>query len=98
MACFRTVSREIAIFYRTQPQQVEDPLADLSGTDNGDGVNTGGNDKSLQDIHNAQFQHMISTVIFPAFKRRFVPPKALVAKVVSNVIAVKDLYRMFQRC
>ncbi|KAK3810771.1 MAG: DNA mismatch repair protein Mlh1 [Benniella sp.] len=98
MACFRTVSREIAIFYSTQPQQVEDPLADLSGDDNGDGVNTGGNDTSLQDIHNAQFQHMISTVIFPAFKRRFVPPKALVAKVVSNVVAVKDLYRMFQRC
>lgn len=97
--CFQSVSREIAIFYRTQPQQVEDPLADLSGNDDDDdGVNSGGNDKSLQEAHDALFQHMISTLIFPAFKRGFSPPEALVAKTVSNVVEVKDLYRMFQRC
>ncbi|KAI8599809.1 DNA mismatch repair protein Mlh1 [Dissophora ornata] len=98
--CFQTVSRELAIFYSTQPERVEDPLA--GEEDNGDECDDtlGTDGKSPQEIQDAQFQHMVSTLIFPAFKKNFIPPKALIEKsgMVVQVAQVKDLYKVFERC
>ncbi|KAI7817073.1 histidine kinase-like ATPase [Gamsiella multidivaricata] len=95
-SCFQTLSREIAIFYSTQPERVEDPLEEVDS----EGENMDGNRKSLQELQDAQFQHMVSTLIFPAFKKQFIPPKALIEKsgVVVQVAQVKDLYKVFERC
>ncbi|KAF9114980.1 DNA mismatch repair protein [Mortierella sp. AM989] len=94
-ACFQTVSRELAIFYRTQPERAEDPLAIEEDDED---LDTSG--KSPQDILNAQFQRMVSSIIFPAFKKSFIPPKALIEKagMVVQVAQVKDLYKVFERC
>ncbi|KAF9177173.1 DNA mismatch repair protein, partial [Haplosporangium sp. Z 11] len=95
-ACFQTLSREIAIFYSTQPERVEDPFASEDSSDEimeGEG-------KSPQELQDTHFQHMVSTLIFPAFKRYFIPPKSLIEKsgMVVQVAQVKDLYKVFERC
>ncbi|KAF9128870.1 DNA mismatch repair protein [Mortierella sp. GBA39] len=98
-ACFQTLARELAIFYSTQPERVEDPIED----EESQGESSGEVDhdkKTSQEVQDAQFQHMISSLIFPAFKKHFIPPKALIEKsgMVVQVAQVKDLYKVFERC
>ncbi|KAK3806187.1 MAG: DNA mismatch repair protein Mlh1-like protein [Linnemannia elongata] len=98
-ACFQTLARELAIFYSTQPERVEDPFEDENFLDESSGE--GDHDKKTpQEVQDAQFQHMISSLIFPAFKKHFIPPKALIEKsgMVVQVAQVKDLYKVFERC
>ncbi|KAF9934399.1 DNA mismatch repair protein [Linnemannia zychae] len=120
-ACFQTLARELAIFYSTQPERVEDPSTDSQDdgdSDNEDDINNTSHDqvenggdkgnrstvdnekKSPQEIYDARFQHMVSSLIFPAFKKHFIPPKALIEKtgMVVQVAQVKDLYKVFERC
>ncbi|KAF9580604.1 DNA mismatch repair protein, partial [Lunasporangiospora selenospora] len=119
-ACFQTISRELAIFYMTQPECVKETPQETtqqSNTDQGENEsNQGGNkdnDKSKdgrtgsasshsspQAIQDVQFQHLISSVIFPALKRGFHPPRSLIERtgVVVQVAQVKDLYKVFERC
>ncbi|KAG0308102.1 DNA mismatch repair protein [Dissophora globulifera] len=99
-SCFQTISRELAIFYSTQPEWIEDALSVDEGIDDDMETSTGKNGKSPQEIQDARFQHMVATVIFPAFKRHFIPPKALIEKsgMVVQVAQVKDLYKVFERC
>ncbi|KAF9393594.1 DNA mismatch repair protein [Podila verticillata] len=94
--CFQTLCREIAIFYSTQPERVAEEEQDLDFEEGGDHPTS----KSAQSVHDARFQHMISTVIFPALKKHFVPPKTLIERsgVVVQVAQVKDLYKVFERC
>ncbi|KAG0311298.1 DNA mismatch repair protein [Linnemannia gamsii] len=101
-ACFQTLARELAILYSTQPERVEDPFGDSHGEESQD-ENDGALDqdkKTPQETQDAQFQHMISSLIFPAFKKNFIPPKALIEKsgMVVQVAQVKDLYKVFERC
>ncbi|KAF9090490.1 DNA mismatch repair protein [Mortierella sp. GBA35] len=102
--CFQTLARELAIFYSTQPERVEDPFMvdDDQEEDNIQDENGGqeSEQKTPQEIHDAQFQHMVATLIFPAFKKHFIPPKALIEKpgMVVQVAQVKDLYKVFERC
>ncbi|KAF9405972.1 DNA mismatch repair protein [Podila epigama] len=101
-ACFQTISREIAIFYSTQADRVEDKDED-SGLEDDDltrGRDHDANTKSAQELQDARFQHMIATVIFPAFKRNFVPPTTVIERsgIVVQVAQVKDLYKVFERC
>ncbi|KAF9997844.1 DNA mismatch repair protein [Entomortierella chlamydospora] len=97
-ACFQTISRELAIFYSTHPERVKDSLAEDNNNENDENLDH--EDKSLQDTQNAQFQRMVSSIIFPAFKKHFIPPKALIEKsgMVVQVAQVKDLYKVFERC
>ncbi|KAI1294253.1 DNA mismatch repair protein [Mortierella claussenii] len=106
-ACFQTVARELAIFYSTQPERIEDE--DEVEVEEGEGgdLNKDSDEtsrlhegKSKQEIQDAQFQHMISTLIFPALKKQFIPPKSLIEKsgMVVQVAQVKDLYKVFERC
>ncbi|KAF9914196.1 DNA mismatch repair protein [Lobosporangium transversale] len=100
-ACFHTVARELAIFYSTQPEYVEDDIdADRDSEDHVDDEESLHDRKSPQDIRDIQFRHMVSSTIFPAFKRSFIPPKALIEKsgMVIQVAQVKDLYKVFERC
>ncbi|KAG0261361.1 DNA mismatch repair protein [Mortierella polycephala] len=94
--CFQTLSRELAIFYSTQPERVEDPFALEDSSD--ETMEDEG--KSPQELQDAHFQHMVSTLVFPAFKRYFIPPKSLIEKsgMVVQVAQVKDLYKVFERC
>jgi DNA mismatch repair protein MLH1 len=92
----------LAILYSTQPERVEDPFGDSHGEESQD-ENDGALDqdkKTPQETQDAQFQHMISSLIFPAFKKNFIPPKALIEKsgMVVQVAQVKDLYKVFERC
>ncbi|KAF8933840.1 DNA mismatch repair protein [Haplosporangium gracile] len=101
-ACFQTLARELAIFYSTQSERVEDPFEDNHDEEMQD-ENSDEPDhdkKTPQEIRDAQFQHMISSLIFPAFKKHFIPPKALIEKtgMVVQVAQVKDLYKVFERC
>ncbi|KAG0346415.1 DNA mismatch repair protein [Podila humilis] len=101
--CFQTVSRQLAIFYSTQPERVEEceqeeedqsfELSDYTTHKNHA-------PKSVQSVQDARFQHMISTVVFPALKKNFVPPKSLIERtgIVVQVAHVKDLYKVFERC
>ncbi|KAG0032330.1 DNA mismatch repair protein [Podila clonocystis] len=95
--CFHTLCREIAIFYSTQPERVEEEEQDLDFEQEGAHQPTS---KSAQSVYDARFQHMISTIIFPAFKKNFVPPKTLIERsgIVVQVAQVKDLYKVFERC
>ncbi|KAF9576426.1 DNA mismatch repair protein [Mortierella alpina] len=97
-ACFQTLARELAIFYSTQPERVEDPWR--NDVDADEDQNMENDEKSPQEIHDAQFQHMVSRLIFPAFKRHFIPPKTLIEQsgMVVQVAQVKDLYKVFERC
>ncbi|KAG9069386.1 DNA mismatch repair protein [Linnemannia hyalina] len=98
-ACFQTLARELALFYSTQPERVEDPFEDeqTQGESSGE---VDHDKKTPQEVQDAQFQHMISSLIFPAFKKHFIPPKALIEKsgMVVQVAQVKDLYKVFERC
>ncbi|KAF9967951.1 DNA mismatch repair protein, partial [Mortierella alpina] len=96
-ACFQTLAKELAIFYSTQPETVEDPRSKDADADD---QNMENDDKSPQEIQDAQFQHMVSRLIFPAFKRHFIPPKTLIERsgMVVQVAQVKDLYKVFERC
>ncbi|KAF8966707.1 DNA mismatch repair protein [Entomortierella lignicola] len=89
---------EIAEARSTQPESVEDSLGEESG--NEDNEDFDDKVKSLQDTQDVQFQRMVSSVIFPAFKKHFIPPKALIEKsgMVVQVAQVKDLYKVFERC
>ncbi|KAF9339200.1 DNA mismatch repair protein [Linnemannia elongata] len=98
-ACFQTLARELAIFYSTQPERVEDPVED----EKSQGESSGEADhdkKTPQEVQDAHFQHMVSSLIFPAFKKHFIPPKTLIEKsgMVVQVAQVKDLYKVFERC
>lgn len=101
-ACFRTIARELAIFYSTQPDRIEEEGEDEA--EGSDKVNLehedGEQKKSAQAIEDVRFQHMVSTLIFPALKRHFIPPKTLIerAGMVVQVAQVKDLYKVFERC
>ncbi|KAF9175263.1 DNA mismatch repair protein [Mortierella sp. AD011] len=97
-ACFQTVSRELAIFYSTHPERVEDSPVEDNNNENDENLDH--EDKSLQDTQNAHFQRMVSSIIFPAFKKHFIPPKTLIEKsgMVVQVAQVKDLYKVFERC
>ncbi|GJJ72316.1 DNA mismatch repair protein MLH1 [Entomortierella parvispora] len=100
-ACFQTIARELAIFYSTQPDQIEEEDEDEDEADTADPEHEDGEKKkSAQAIEDARFQHMVSTLIFPALKRHFIPPKALIerAGIVVQVAQVKDLYKVFERC
>ncbi|KAF9904706.1 DNA mismatch repair protein [Linnemannia zychae] len=102
-ACFKTLARELAIFYSTQPERVEDPFIDNQGDDDDRDENDDEPDqdkKTPQEIQDALFQRMISLLIFPAFKKHFIPPKALIEKsgMIVQVAQVKDLYKVFERC
>ncbi|KAF9542596.1 DNA mismatch repair protein [Mortierella hygrophila] len=98
-ACFQTLARELAIFYSTQPERVEDLFEDeeTQGESSGE---VDHDKKTPQEVQDAHFQHMISSLIFPAFKKHFIPPKALIEKsgMVVQVAQVKDLYKVFERC
>ncbi|KAF9990570.1 DNA mismatch repair protein [Mortierella antarctica] len=96
-ACFQTLARELAIFYSTQPESIEEPWSKDADAEDQHMEN---DEKSPQEIHDAQFQHMVSRLIFPAFKRHFVPPKTLIERsgMVVQVAQVKDLYKVFERC
>jgi len=102
-ACFHTIARELAILYSTQPDRIEED-EDEDEADESDTVDLeredGEKKKSAQAIEDARFQHMVSTLIFPALKRHFIPPKALIerAGMVVQVAQVKDLYKVFERC
>ncbi|KAF9134519.1 DNA mismatch repair protein [Mortierella sp. 14UC] len=101
--CFQTLARELAIFYSTQPERVEDPFMDNGDDDDEKDENEGESDhnkKTPQEIQDALFQHMVSSLIFPALKRHFIPPKALIEQsgMVVQVAQVKDLYKVFERC
>ncbi|KAG0356514.1 DNA mismatch repair protein [Podila minutissima] len=95
--CFQTLCRELAIFYSTQPERVEEEDQDLDLEQEEAHQPTS---KSAQSVHDARFQHMVSTIIFPALKKHFVPPKTLIERsgVVVQVAQVKDLYKVFERC
>jgi len=95
--CFQTLCREFAIFYSTQPERVAEEEQDMDFEEEGAHQPTS---KSAQTVHDARFQHMVSTVIFPALKKHFVPPKTLIERsgVVVQVAQVKDLYKVFERC
>ncbi|KAG0207602.1 DNA mismatch repair protein [Mortierella sp. GBA30] len=97
-ACFQTVSRELAIFYSTQPERVQDPFSEEDDYDHNRTMED--DTKSPQEIQDAHFQRMVSTLIFPAFKRHFIPPKTLIERsgMVLQVAQVKDLYKVFERC
>ncbi|KAG0056370.1 DNA mismatch repair protein [Gryganskiella cystojenkinii] len=104
-SCFQTIARELAVFYSTQPDRVEqdeDEDEDEEAEQVEEHDQNGGNSKtrSPQAIQDAQFQHMVSTLIFPAFKRHFIPPKTLIERqgMVVQVAQVKDLYKVFERC
>ncbi|KAG0379446.1 DNA mismatch repair protein [Mortierella sp. AD032] len=101
-SCFQTLAHELAIFYSTQPERVEDPFTDSRDDVGQDEINgeLDHDKKTPQEIHDAQFQHMVSSLIFPAFKKHFIPPKALIEKsgMVVQVAQVKDLYKVFERC
>ncbi|KAF9162799.1 DNA mismatch repair protein [Actinomortierella ambigua] len=107
--CFQSISRELAIFYSTHPELVVDEEEEKAkeeggGVDNGlkgDGNNDRAKDlTTLQQKQDAYFQHMVATVLFPALKRGFIPPKSLVEQpgVVVQVAHVKELYKVFERC
>ncbi|KAG0085123.1 DNA mismatch repair protein [Podila epicladia] len=95
--CFQTLCRELAIFYSTQPERVEEEEQDMDFEQ--EGVHQLSS-KSAQSVHDARFQHMVSTIIFPALKKHFVPPKTLIERsgIVVQVAQVKDLYKVFERC
>ncbi|KAF9977830.1 DNA mismatch repair protein [Actinomortierella ambigua] len=102
--CFQSVSRELAIFYSTHPELVVeeeegDGMKDEDGGNN-DGNEGGVKEPTLQQKQDAYFQHMVATVLFPALKRGFVPPKSLVEQpgVIVQVAHVKELYKVFERC
>ncbi|KAF9433331.1 DNA mismatch repair protein, partial [Entomortierella beljakovae] len=99
-SCFQTISRELAIFYSTQPERVDDPPAMDSNEDEDGDEGADHVEKSPQDIQDAHFQRMVSAIIFPAFKKQFIPPKGLIEKagMVVQVAQVKDLYKVFERC
>jgi DNA mismatch repair protein MLH1 len=96
--CFQTLCREIAIFYSTQPERVEEEEQDLDFEEVG--AHLPASAKSVQSVRDTRFQHMVSTVIFPALKKHFVPPKTLIERsgIVVQVAQVKDLYKVFERC
>ncbi|KAG0246934.1 hypothetical protein B0O80DRAFT_223106 [Mortierella sp. GBAus27b] len=104
--CFRGISRQIAIFYRTQPNQVEEeePLQMGEG-DNAekeagdDGKTRRRRQKTLQETHDGHFREMVKRHIFPAFKNNFIPPESFAdAKVVMTLAESKQLYSVFERC
>ncbi|KAG0228844.1 DNA mismatch repair protein [Actinomortierella wolfii] len=67
---------------------------DRDTLDNKDNENV---EPTLQQKQDAYFQHMVATVIFPALKRNFIPPKSLVEQpgVIFQVAHVKELYKTF---
>ncbi|KAG0003525.1 DNA mismatch repair protein, partial [Modicella reniformis] len=108
-ACFQTLSRELAIFYSTQPERIQDSLTEEEEEDekeenhvddNNENRGGGHTHKSPQEIQDSQFQHMVKALIFPAFKKQFIPPKALIENsgMVVQIAQVKDLYKVFERC
>lgn len=99
--CFQTLCRELAIFYSTQPERVEEEEEEVEqDLDFEEGAHNPASAKSVQSVRDARFRHMVSTVIFPAFKKHFVPPKTLIERsgIVVQVAQVKDLYKVFERC
>ncbi|KAG0332523.1 DNA mismatch repair protein [Podila horticola] len=98
--CFQTLCRELAIFYSTQPERVEEEDEEQDVDFEEEGAHHPASSKSVQSIRDARFQHMVSTVIFPALKKHFVPPKTLIERsgIVVQVAQVKDLYKVFERC
>ena len=87
-SCFRNVLQELASFYVPEPLP---PPTTASGR--------GGTTEDDEEIE-ARRKHLaraIESVLFPAFRVRLVPTKALMRGVLE-VANLKGLYRVFERC
>ncbi|KAG0241258.1 DNA mismatch repair protein [Actinomortierella wolfii] len=69
--------------------ETPEKTGDRDTLDNQDNENA---EPTLQQKQDAYFQHMVATVIFPALKRNFIPPKSLVEQpgVIFQVAHVKE--------
>nr|POE51839.1 dna mismatch repair protein mlh1 [Quercus suber] len=82
-ACFRTFLKELANFY------VPEALPSWNEAE-------GDEDPELR-VRRATLHRAIENVLFPAFKARLVPTKALLRGTIE-VANLKGLYRVFERC
>ncbi|KAF8421227.1 hypothetical protein EV426DRAFT_706855 [Tirmania nivea] len=102
LECFESMLREIAGWYVPEilPPPSSTPrlaVSPSSETASGvEGTTATATDQALgrrrEEIVNA-----IENVLFPAFRKRLVPPKSLLNHV-SEVANLKGLYRIFERC
>lgn len=103
LECFESLLREIAGWY--VPEILPPTLTTSGPSANPAGGAVGGVDRiPASAAMNAALVKrredlvtVVETVLFPAFKKRLVPPKSLLNHV-SEVANLKGLYRIFERC
>ncbi|KAL1924901.1 uncharacterized protein VTP21DRAFT_4555 [Calcarisporiella thermophila] len=106
--CFDTLSRELAIFYATEPPVLDtddvSPTSPLTSAHESaqameeDSTEASEDPEKRKNAH-ARYRWQVEHVLFPALRSRFHPPRKLAES--QHVILLTDLpalYRIFERC
>ncbi|KAI5785543.1 hypothetical protein DFH27DRAFT_575955 [Peziza echinospora] len=101
LECFESMLREIAgwhvpeILPPSQSASGEPKIDDSTGAVASAAVTS--DEEQEIDKRRVELMNAVENVLFPAFRKRLVPPKALLRHV-SEVANLKGLYRIFERC
>jgi len=103
LECFESMLREIAGWYVPEilPPSSSAPHLAASPDDGAAGGVEGTAAAAVMDQalggRREELVNAVENVLFPAFRKRLVPPKSLLNHV-SEVANLKGLYRIFERC
>ena len=86
LECFETFLCELARFYVPPPGIPTPPPGTGSSSSDGSGSSSGEDNQ----------RRVVETVLFPAFRKRLIPARGLLASV-AEVANLRSLYRIFER-